>query len=154
MADSRTIARLEARIKERVAYCVEFELNDPRSTFITVTRVELAKDVSTARIFYSVLGGHGDRTKAARMLESATGFVQRQLGRVLRTRRIPRIQWKYDDTIEYMARMDRAIDDALARDRDINPGAHEGVELDDAIPTEDEVVDQEYEDFLSEADED
>ena len=42
MTNPRSKARIEARIQERVAYCVEFELADPRSTFITITRVEMS----------------------------------------------------------------------------------------------------------------
>ncbi len=151
MANERTIARLESRIKERVAYCVEFELSDPRSAFITITTVDLARDVAAVKVFYSVLGTDADRTKAAHMLESATGFVQRQLGRVLRTRRIPRIAWHYDDSIERMAKMDAAIDKALAGDREINPEAHQ--ELRPKQADDNDVVDVEYEQFLGEQDE-
>ena len=154
MANDRTVARLEARIKERVAHCVEFELNDPRAAFITLTKVELARDLANVKVFYSVLGSEADRTKAAFMLESATGFVQKQLGRVLRTRRIPRIAWHYDDTIELMARMDAAIDQALASDREINPGAHPEKELRPEGASDKDVVDIEYEEFLTEEDED
>ena len=49
MANPRSIARLEARIHERVAHCLEFEVSDPRSAFITVTKVELSTDLSIAR---------------------------------------------------------------------------------------------------------
>jgi ribosome-binding factor A len=158
MANERTVARIAARIKERVAHCIEFELNDPRSAFITLTKVELARDLATVKVFYSVLGSDADRTKAGYMLESATGFVQRQLGRVLRTRRIPRIAWHYDDTIELMARMDRLIDDALAHDRAINPAAHaSGTALPTGeLPPGDTddagLVDYEYEEFLDRRD--
>ena len=143
MADPRTIARLEARIKERVAHAVEFELADPRSSFITVTRVELNRDVSRGRIFYSVLGTPGDRSKARAMLEDASGFLQRKVGRVLNLRRMPRLTWHYDDTIEAMVRMDDVIRQALAHDEEIHPGAH--AELLGEARTQ-----REYEDELAE----
>ena len=59
MASPKTIARLEAQILRRIAHCLQFELSDPRAGFITVTRVELSKDINTARVSYSVLGGEG-----------------------------------------------------------------------------------------------
>ena len=124
MANARSRARIEARIHERAAYCIEFELNDPRAAFVTVTRVEVSSDLSVAKIFYSVLGSDGDKAKVAHMLEGATGFVRRQVGRVLRTRRIPSITWIFDDKIELQAKMEQCILDALERDRDINPLAH------------------------------
>lgn len=120
MAHPRTIARLEARILERAAHCVEFELSDPRSCFITVTRVELSADLSAGKIFYSVLGGTADRRKAERLLADASGYLQRLIGRALKVRRIPHLRWIYDDSIEYAAEMDRKIDAALSRDQAIH----------------------------------
>lgn len=119
MANPRTIARLEARILERAAYCLEFELKDPRSSFITITRVELSTDISQGKIFYSVLGDASDISKAAHMLESAAGFVQRRVAKVLEVRRMPHLRWVYDESIALAARMDDAIFGALKRDREI-----------------------------------
>ena len=133
MANPRTIARLEARIRERVAYCLEFELNDPRVTFATVTRVELTNDLSAAKVYYSVMGTPADQRTCQRALESATGFVRRQLGRVLRTRTIPKLTWFYDDSIRHAAEMDLKIREALERDRAINPEAHESAQQVDAL---------------------
>ncbi|MEW6073070.1 MAG: 30S ribosome-binding factor RbfA [Planctomycetota bacterium] len=149
MANSRTKARIEARIRQRVAYCVQFELNDPRSAFITITRAEVSSDLSTAKVFYSVYGTAGDRTRTECMLADATGFIRKQLSRVLRTRRIPRLTWIYDDTIEFQEKMEATISRALDRDREVNPAAHpERNPAPDAEPSEEEVLDREYLDFL------
>lgn len=148
MINPRSKARIAARIQERVAHCIEFELNDPRGTFITVTRVEVSDDLSLAKVFYSVLGTEGEKSRTAHMLESATGFVKKQIGRVLQTRRIPDLKWIYDDSIERAARMHDVIAEALEKDRAINPAAH--TELPTAVPEEpkDDDVDKEYLDFL------
>ncbi len=154
MANDRTIARLEARIKERVAHCVEFELSDPRSAFITVTKVELSRDISNVKVFYSVLGSEADRSKVEHMLASAVGFVQGKLARVLKTRRVPRIQWVYDDSIELLDRMNRLIKGALEHDREVNPLAHgDDLRPKGAGDSEKELVELEYEEFLSEEEE-
>ena len=68
MTNPRTIARLQARIHERAAYCLQFEVADPRASFITVTRVELSPDITSGKIYYSVLGSEGERSKAEHML--------------------------------------------------------------------------------------
>jgi ribosome-binding factor A len=147
MANARARARIEARILERVAYCVEFELADPRSAFITITRVEVSPDLSSARIFYSVLGTEGEKSRVAHMLGGASGFVRQKLGRVLETRKTPRLTWIFDDSIERQAEMEEKIAAALKHDREINPTAHAGTEV---APPEDEgaEVAGEYEDFL------
>lgn len=121
MANPRTIARLEARIQERAAYCLQFEVNDPRASFITVTRVELSSDLTSGKIHYSVLGSEGDKSKAEHMLKSAAGFIQRQVARVLDVRRVPHLRWVYDGSMEHASNMDKLIREARERDRAINP---------------------------------
>lgn len=147
MVNPRSKARVEARIHERVAHCVEFELNDPRATFITITRVEASDDLSSAKVFYSVYGTEGDKSRTAHMLEDASGFVRKQVGRVLKTRRIPALRWVYDDSIELASKMHDTIQEALERDRAINPAAH--TELPAPAPeSKAPDVDREYLDFL------
>ena len=155
MANSRTKARIEARIRERAAYCIEFELNDPRTAFITITKAEVSSDLSTSKIYYTVYGTEGDKNRVSRMLADATGFIRKQIGRVLRTRRIPRLVWVYDDSVEFQENMENAIAQAIEHDREINPEAHpefveNGVEED----SEEKVLDQEYLDFLQEQERD
>ena len=116
MASEKTIARLEAQIQRRVAHALQFELADPRASFVTVTRVELSKDLSHAKVCYSVLGDGADKSKTEAMLEGATGFVRRQLGRVLSTRTIPKLKWEFDPSVEEAARISRLIDEARAKD--------------------------------------
>jgi ribosome-binding factor A len=149
MANPRTKARIEARIRERVAYCIEFELNDPRTGFITVTKVEISDDLSVAKVFYTVLGSEGVRSRTAHMLEDASGFVRRQVARVLKMRRVPRLVWLYDDSIEYAERMEQAIADALEHDRKINPSAHrDSASAAAEPPAPVDELEQEYLEFL------
>jgi ribosome-binding factor A len=119
MVNPRTIARLQARIQERAAHCLQFEIADPRAVMITVTRVELAKDLTSGRIYYSVLGGAAEKSKAEHMLDSAAGFIQRQIARVLDMRRMPHLRWIYDESIEQAMHLDQVIKGALERDKKI-----------------------------------
>ena len=121
MANPRTIARLEAQIRRRASHCLQFELADPRASFITITRVELAKDLSSGRIFYSVLGDDSEISRTEHLLASAAGFIQRRVASVLSVRNVPHLRWVYDDSIAEAARLDRLIREARARDREINP---------------------------------
>ena len=139
MVNPRTIARLEARILERAAHCVAFELNDPRAVMVTVTRVELSSDLTSGKIFYSVLGSAADKSKAAHMLESAAGFIQRKIARVLDLRRVPHLRWVFDESIEAAARLDDRIRSALERDRQIQAEGH--------APTDDDDWEAEYDRF-------
>lgn len=121
MANPRTIARLEARIHERAAYCLQFEVKDPRAGFITITGVELSKDITSGKIMWSVLGDDSDRSKAEHMLQHAAGYIQRQVAGVLELRRMPHLRWVYDPRHENAQAIDTLIKEARARDREINP---------------------------------
>ncbi|MCK6447017.1 MAG: 30S ribosome-binding factor RbfA [Planctomycetes bacterium] len=147
MVSQRTIARLEARIHERAAHCLEFEIADPRATFITITKVELSHDLASGKIHYSVLGSAADRSRAKHMLESAAGYIQRRVARVLELRRMPFLKWVYDDSIEQAAKLDKAIQEALKRDEEI----HDKGKAEEAEP--DRGWQEEYDEF-SAADED
>lgn len=145
MANPRTIARIEARILERAAYCLQFEVNDPRATFITLTRVKLSTDLTSAKIYYSVLGAAADKSKVAHMLDHAGGFIQRQVARVLELRRVPRLSWIYDDSAEQAADLAKLIREARERDMEINPALRDEAplapaqgELDTDDPSDDE----------------
>jgi ribosome-binding factor A len=118
MANPRTVARVSARIKQRVAHCLQFELNDPRAGVVTVTEVQLSADMRNATILWT-LPNEKDQSKTLHMLEGATGFVRKQLGRVLETRTIPALRWQYDDSIQKAAEMERMIEKAVARDEEI-----------------------------------
>jgi len=123
MANPRTKARLEARILERAAEVLQFEVSDPRASFVTVTRVELSPDLSVGKIHWSVLGDDAERSKVEHMLESASGFLQRQIGRALHVRRMPHLRWIHDDSSRRADELDKLIREARARDRAINPHA-------------------------------
>jgi ribosome-binding factor A len=131
MANPRTVARVAARIQERAAYCLQFELRDPRASFVTITRVELSPDLKHARIHYSTLETGGARSRVQHMLEDATGFIRSRLGRVLETREIPTLRWIFDESLERAAEIDRLIREARARDAAIRGEAppEEGEEL-------------------------
>lgn len=133
MANPRTIARLEARILERAAHCLQFEIKDPRSGFITITRVELSPDVTYGKIHYSVMGGESEKSKAEHMLASAAGFIQRQVARVLDMRRMPRLQWVYDDSAETVDHVAKLIREARERDKAINPALALEPDVEDAL---------------------
>ena len=127
--------------------------------FITLTRVELANDLSAALVSYSVLGDDVDKSKAKHMLEGASGFIQKQVARVLKTRRVPKLTWRYDDSVEFAAEMDNKIKAALERDQTINPDAHGEPPSEGAFPSQEEesrqadrMAELEYEQFVEEED--
>ncbi|HIF41062.1 MAG TPA: 30S ribosome-binding factor RbfA [Planctomycetes bacterium] len=119
MPSKKTIARLEAQILRRAAHCLQFEVSDPRMGFVTLTGVELSKDMAYATIRYSVLGDDAECSKTNAMLEQARGFVQRQVASILRTRTTPTLRWEYDPSIAAASQMEQLIQDVQTRDEQI-----------------------------------
>ena len=101
--------RLEAQIKARAAEVVTQELADPRRGLITITRVDLDREMISCKIWWSVLGDDKEREENAEMLDSAAGFVQREIAAVLHTRSVPRVSFHYDESIEGAIRIDKII---------------------------------------------
>lgn len=106
----RRAERLAEEIREQVARMIASDLKDPRLGFVTVTRVELAHDLGHARVHVGVLGGEAERKKSLAALEQASGFVRRELGRRLRIRHTPEIDFRYDKGLDATDRVARLLE--------------------------------------------
>jgi ribosome-binding factor A len=122
-ADIR-LKRLERLALRRAGEIVLHELSDPRLTFVTVTRVELAGDLSYGTIFWSTLGEGGQRTKVEHALRDAAPYVQAEIAKSFRTRRTPHIVFKFDKSIEGASRV-AGILDAIKKERVARTGEEE-----------------------------
>ena len=107
--------RLAEAIREEVAQLVSFELKDPRIGLVTVTRVEVSRDLGYARVHVGILGGEGERKKALQALGSASGFVRRELARRLGIRQVPEVDFRFDKGMEASERVARLLEEDRAR---------------------------------------
>jgi ribosome-binding factor A len=86
-------------------------IHDPGIGFITLTRVTLTPDLQLARVFYTSLGDEKSRKETARALDRATPFMRRQIGQRLRLRRVPELEFRFDETVGHQARIEQIIQD-------------------------------------------
>jgi ribosome-binding factor A len=93
------------------------KLKDPRIGMVTITDVEVSKDLAVARVYYSVLGEDDVIASTQKGLDRAAGFLRRELGHAMRLRVIPELRFHYDDTELKGNRIDRLIDEAIKRDQ-------------------------------------
>jgi ribosome-binding factor A len=103
--------RLAEGIREEVARIVASEVKDPRLGFVTITRVEVTHDLGLARVLVGVLGDETERQRSMAALQSATGFVRREIGRRLRIRIVPEIEFRYDKGIDATDRVARLLEE-------------------------------------------
>lgn len=118
------IQKLEKVALQRASQVVLFELSDPRMVRVTLTRADLANDLSAVTFRYSVLGSEADRNKVARALRDATGHVQSEVARVFHTRKCPAVRFEFDPSIEGAVRMGALLDN-LAKERVEHEGGEE-----------------------------
>lgn len=111
----RRAERLAEEIREQVAQMIASQLKDPRLGFVTVTRVELAHDLGHARVYVGVLGSEAEREKSLQSLHQASGFVRRELGKRLRIRHTPEIEFRYDKGLDATDRVARLLEEDRLR---------------------------------------
>ena len=109
-------ARISMLVQSHLTTLIETQLNDPRVQGVTVTDVEVTADTRYARVYFSVLGNADDKDKAARGLDSASGWLSKELGRRLRTKHTPHLTFKYDESLERGERMAQLLDEVKARE--------------------------------------
>jgi ribosome-binding factor A len=85
-------------------------LKDPRVGFVTVTGVKVSPDLRHARVFYSAYGDESARAGTRAALRSARSHLRHELGRQVRLKVLPELDFEEDTTIEQGERIDRLID--------------------------------------------
>ena len=104
-------------IRREVSDILFREVKDPRLSFITITSVDLGKDMRNARIYYTSLKEAEELEEIKIGLKKAVGFVQRKLGKRVHLRYLPQLSFIYDATLKYGSHMDsifRKIDEDLS----------------------------------------
>lgn len=95
--------RLAETLKHEISQLIREELKDPRIGFVTVTNVEVADDLGSAKVYVSVLGDSQAAKDSLDALKGAAGFVRSEIGKRIRLRYAPEIVFKYDTSIEHGA---------------------------------------------------
>jgi ribosome-binding factor A len=106
---SARMRRVDEAVREVLGDAVVQDLKDPRIGFVTVTDVKTSADLRHARVFVSVLGTDEEREATLAGLQSAHGILQARIGRELRLKRTPTLQFVYDDTVQRAARVEEIL---------------------------------------------
>ncbi|MCV0403465.1 MAG: 30S ribosome-binding factor RbfA [Chloroflexi bacterium] len=97
---SQRTDRLDSQIRAELAELMQREMKDPRIGFATITRVETARDLGSAKVWVSIMGSEEERQQTMKALTDAAPWMRRQLGDRLTLRHIPQLIVKHDDSIE------------------------------------------------------
>lgn len=121
--------RINGEVQKTLAEIIRSDIKDPRiSPWTSVVAVEVAPDLKSCKAWISVLGGEEACEKTLEGLNSAMGYIRRQLAKTINLRNTPEITFVMDQSIAYGVNMSHRIDEVIAEDRAAAAGRDETTE--------------------------
>jgi ribosome-binding factor A len=104
--------RLGAQVLRTLSELLRFETKDPSLTSVSLTAVDLSRDLGVAKVYYSLLNPDEDPQPVQEGLQRASGFLRGKLGKSLEIRHVPELRFVHDDSIAQGVELNRLIDSA------------------------------------------
>jgi len=108
-------ARVAGQLQRELSELIRREVKDPRVSGVTVTKVDVTRDLSHAKVFVSVLGQDGPQPEVLAALQHAAGYLRHLLGKLLKIRSIPELHFVQDDLLERAAHLTALINRANSK---------------------------------------
>ena len=108
--------RLGAQILRSLSKLLHRESKDPALSDVSITAVDLTRDLSVAKVYFSLLNPDDDPQPALDGLQRASGFLRGRLGNTLKVRHVPELRFQHDDSAAHSDAISRLIDDATSAD--------------------------------------
>jgi ribosome-binding factor A len=110
MGKQQRFRRVAEEIKKEVSDILQTELKDPRIVKMTsVTDVETTRDINYAKIFVSIYGDKDEQETILKVLNKAAGFIRSEIGKRIRIRHTPEIEFHLDRSMEYGAHIESVL---------------------------------------------
>jgi ribosome-binding factor A len=103
-------------MQREIAQLLTREVNDPRVARITITSVDVAPDLSHAKIYFTHLAGEDEAPKVQRALKGMAGFLRHRLRELIDLRTIPELRFVYDTAVERGARINELLERVRVED--------------------------------------
>lgn len=129
---SKRLARLSEQLKRELSELIRTQVRDPRVGLVTITGVEIAADLGSAKVYVRELGGPEDLARTLEGLEAAAPFLRSALGRMLHIRRIPELRFREDRSYEGARRIEQVLADVLPPDESLDAGRQTPERAEDA----------------------
>lgn len=106
--------RVSELIRRELATIIAREMDDPRVRFVSVTAVDVSKDLRTAKVYVTQIDTAADAALDIHALQKAAGFLRKQLAGALTLKSIPALTFVYDNSIERGVDLSRLIERSIA----------------------------------------
>ncbi|MCK6370036.1 MAG: 30S ribosome-binding factor RbfA [Gammaproteobacteria bacterium] len=123
--------RLEEAIQRILGEALSGKVRDPRLAEVVVTDVQVSRDLSVARVYYTLISGRTETADLSTALRSAAGFFRTALARELRVRRIPELRFLADETLARARSLEQLIEQAVAMESSADSSQDPPVAKDD-----------------------
>ena len=111
---TKRLARLNEQLKREVSELVLRKVRDPRVGLVTITSVEVAGDLGSARVYVRTQDPNDELNESLAGLEAAAPFLRRELGRSLHLRRVPELRFQQDHSLDQARRIEEILSDVLS----------------------------------------
>lgn len=109
--------RVGQQYQREIAMILQREIKDPRVSMVTVSEVEVSRDLAYTKVFVTFFNDEPEQIKTAlKVLNDAAGFIRSLLGKRIRARIIPELRFVHDPSLNEGIRMSRLVDEAIKRD--------------------------------------
>jgi ribosome-binding factor A len=109
MLSGNRARRVSDLILREIANLLMRKVKDPRVKGVTITGVFVSKDLRHAKVYFSVIGGDRDVRLAQAGLDSAKGFIKREIGLQMDLKHVPDILFKHDPSLEKGSQMEKLL---------------------------------------------
>jgi ribosome-binding factor A len=123
---SQRPGRVQETIRQEISLIMHAHIKDPRIGFLTVTKVELTKDLRHAKVYFSVLGERKDKFLALKGLNSAKGYIRGLLADKVKLRVMPEIVFKIDESIQHTDRVCEILNKLKEEEKKHDRKSHRG----------------------------
>ena len=99
-------------LKKEISLIISSEIKDPRLQNINITAVKVSDDIGIATVFYTVIGESIQKTQSnidSKILEKLSGMIRSNLAKKIKIRRIPKIKFRFDESIEYSENIEKLL---------------------------------------------
>jgi ribosome-binding factor A len=103
------VNKLDSILLREISMIISQEINDPKLGFPTVTEVDVAPDLSTAKVYVSFLGKNYKKRDGIEALRRAKGHIKSELAKRIRIRKIPDLTFEVDDTLDKAERIEQIL---------------------------------------------
>jgi len=114
---SRT-QRVGGQIQRELAQIIQQELRDPRLGMVTISAVEVSKDMTHAKVFITLMNPDQDVNETLKVLKKASGFLRHTLGKRILLRVLPELHFVYDSSVDEGMRISALLDAVAAERKD------------------------------------